>query len=43
MQIREMTERRAQEAIPPLNDEAVALHFAKRHKNDLRYVAAWST
>ena len=42
MQIREMAERRAQETSPPFNDEAVALHFARRRENDLRYVAAWS-
>jgi len=27
---------------PAFSDEALALRFAERHRNDLRYVAAWS-
>ena len=27
---------------PEFSDEALALRFAKRHKDELRYVAAWS-
>ena len=27
---------------PAFSDEALALRFAERHRNELRYVAAWS-
>ncbi len=27
---------------PPFSDDALALKFAERHGNDLRYIAAWS-
>ena len=29
-------------AAPQFSDEALALLFAKRHANDLRYIAAWN-
>jgi putative DNA primase/helicase len=41
-ELAELGEKLRQECPPTYSDEALALRFAERHVDELRYVAAWS-